>query len=240
MDLIRKTKRSRSFHFAVISLLLSGFASSLRSSFTSLHTNILRMKTKKVNFPPEVADNSTFIHSFFMNLAIEEAKEAARKGEVPIGALVVEENDKEGSYRIVSRGYNMVETTSDATAHAEMTAMRRASKRARNWRLFNKTLYSTMEPCPICLSSAQAFRIHTIVYGAPQVRLGAIESYMRMLDDYTHPFHKIDNVIAGVMQEECSELLKDFFRKKRKEKPRVPMSEYIAMRKPFLHRLRNR
>ena len=175
-----------------------------------------------------------------MNLAIEEAKEAARKGEVPIGALVVEHKDVEGSYRILSRGYNMVETTHDATAHAEVTALRRASKRARNWRLFNKTLYSTMEPCPICLSSAQAFRIHTIVYGAPQVRLGAIKSHMRMLDDYIHPFHTIDEVVPGIMEEECAELLKSFFRQKRKEKPRVPMSEYITVKKPFLSRLRRR
>ena len=173
-----------------------------------------------------------------MDLAIDEAKEAARKGEVPIGALVVErKDDEEGCYRILSRGYNMVETTHDASAHAELTALRRASKRTRNWRLFNKTLYSTMEPCPVCLSSAQAFRIHTVVYGAPQIRLGAITSYMQMLNDYTHPFHTIEEVIPDVMKEECAELLKSFFRKKRKEKPRVPMSEYITVKKPFLSRL---
>jgi len=175
-----------------------------------------------------------------MSLAVEEAKEAGRKGEVPIGAVIVERDEDEGSYRILSRGYNMVETTQDATAHAEVTALRRASKSVQNWRLFNSTLYSTMEPCPICLSSAQAFRIHTVVYGAPQLRLGAIESHMRMLDDYKHPFHAIEDVVPGIMKDECATLLKDFFRKKRKEKPRVPMSEYITVKKPFLSRLRRK
>lgn len=198
------------------------------------------MRTSSVQFPSHVAGNSTFVHSYFMGLAVEEAKEAGRKGEVPIGAVIVKRDENEGSYRILSRGYNMVETTQDATAHAEVTALRRASKSIKNWRLFNNTLYSTMEPCPICLSSAQAFRIHTVVYGAPQIRLGAIESHMRMLDDYTHPFHTIEEVVPGIMKEECAQLLKDFFRKKRKEKPRVPMSEYITVKKPFLSRLRRK
>ncbi len=209
-------------------------------SFSSLRRKVARIGSSNVHFPPELAKNSTFVHNYFMDLAIDEAKEAARKGEVPIGALVVERNDQDGSYRILSRGYNMVETTQDASAHAELIALRRASKKVGNWRLFNKTLYSTMEPCPVCLSSAQAFRIHTIVYGAPQVRLGAVESYMRMLDEHTHPFHTIEEVIPGVMTEECAELLKSFFRKKRKEKPRVPMSEYITVKKPFLSRLRQK
>jgi tRNA(adenine34) deaminase len=224
---------------SLCSLTLFVLAWSTKPSFVSLRRKVARITSSNVRFPPHEAGNSTFIHNYFMNLALDEAKEAGRKGEVPIGALIVERNDDdEGSYRILSRGYNMVETTHDATAHAEMNALRRASKRLNNWRLFNKTLYSTMEPCPVCLSSAQAFRIHTVVYGAPQVRLGAIESYMRMLDDYTHPFHVIEEVIPGVMKEECAELLKSFFRKKRKEKPRVPMSEYITVKKPFLSRLR--
>ena len=224
------------------SLTYFAFSWSTRPSFGSLRRKVARIGSGNVHFPPELADNSTFVHNYFMDLAIDEARQAARKGEVPIGALVVERNDddQEGSYRILSRGHNMVETTHDASAHAELNALRRASKRTRNWRLFNKTLYSTMEPCPVCLSSAQAFRIHTIVYGAPQVRLGAVESYMRMLDDHTHPFHTIEEVIPGVMTEECAELLKAFFRKKRKEKPRVPMSEYITVKKPFLARLRQK
>mmetsp|Transcript_10331 Transcript_10331/g.30225 ORF Transcript_10331/g.30225 Transcript_10331/m.30225 type:complete len:244 (-) Transcript_10331:1180-1911(-) len=207
-------------------------------TYTSLRRRINHMRTSKVDFPSHCAGNATFVHDYFMGLAIEEAKEAGRKGEVPIGAVIVEGDEDEGSFRILSRGYNMVETTQDATAHAEVTALRRASKSIRNWRLFNTTLYSTMEPCPICLSSAQAFRIHTVVYGAPQVRLGAIESHMRMLDDYKHPFHTIEEVVPGVRKEECAGLLKDFFRKKRAEKPRVPMSEYMTVKKPLLSRLR--
>ena len=210
-----------------------------RPSYTSLRRKISRIRTSNIRFPPQLAENSTFIHNHFMNLAVEEAEEAGRKGEVPIGAVIVERKE-DGGYHVLSRGYNMVETTHDATAHAEVVAFRRAAKRTQNWRLFNKTLYSTMEPCPICLSSAQAFRIHTVVYGAPQIRLGAVESHMRMLDDYTHPFHTINEVVPGVMKEECAELLKSFFRKKRKEKPKVPMSQYMTVKKPFLSRLRRK
>ena len=229
------------FHVVIfINGVTRSVSSWTRPSYTSMRRKVVEITTSNVQFPLNQAQNSTFIHNHFMNLAIEEAKEAARKGEVPIGAIIVEQKDDEGSYCILSRGYNMVETSHDASAHAELTAMRRASKRAKNWRLFNKTLYSTMEPCPMCLSSAQAFRIKTIVYGAPQVRLGAIESYMQMLDDHVHPFHAIEEVVPGVMKEECAELLKSFFRKKRKEKPRVKMSEYVTVKKPFLSRLRRK
>ena len=221
------------------SLVYFALSWSTRPSLAPLRRTVARIGSSTVRFPPDLAENSTHVHNYFMDLAIDEAKEAFRRGEVPIGALVVEQDEEEeGCYRIVSRGYNRVETSHDASAHAEMNAMRRASKKNRNWRLFNKTLYSTMEPCPVCLSSAQAFRIHTIVYGAPQVRLGAIESYMNMLEDYTHPFHTIEEVVPGVRKDECAQLLKSFFRKKRIEKPRVPMSEYMTVKKPFLSRLR--
>ena len=108
------------FRGVVILSFLTYFVVSLsiRPSFVSLRRKFARIASSSVYFPPPLAENSTFIHNYFMNLAVEEAKEAGRKGEVPIGALIVERKDEEGSYRIVSRGYNMVETTHDATAHA--------------------------------------------------------------------------------------------------------------------------
>merc|ERR1719162_2843904 len=158
-----------------------------------------------------------------MELAIEEANEAGRRGEVPIGAVIVKQQEEDrNNYHIVSRGFNMVETRHDASAHAEMLALRRAAKQIQNWRLLNMTLYCTLEPCPICLSAIQAFRIQTLVYGAPQVRYGAVESHMRMLDDYQHPSHTIDEVTSGIMKEECAHILKAFFRKRRKEKLNIP------------------
>jgi tRNA(adenine34) deaminase len=190
---------------------------------------------KFVQFP-SVA-NATIVHNYFMGLAIEEAKEAGKRGEVPIGCVIVlrrqpdeERKGKERnnqhhhheSYHVVSRGFNMVETRQDASAHAEMIALRRAAKQIKNWRLLNMTLYCTLEPCPICLSAIQAFRIQSLVYGAPQVRYGAVESHMRMLDDYQHPSHTIDEVTSGIMKEECAHILKAFFRKRRKEKLNIP------------------
>jgi len=140
-----------------------------------------------------------------MEMAIEQANKAGEKGEVPIGAVIVkrQQDDDDGggggsmhtTYHVISRGYNMVETTQDASAHAEMQALRRAAKKIQNWRLLNMTLYCTLEPCPICLSAIQQFRIQTLVYGAPQVRYGAVESHMRILDDYQHPSDTIEEVV---------------------------------------------
>jgi tRNA(adenine34) deaminase len=149
-----------------------------------------------------------------MDLALQQARRAESKGEVPIGALVVERS-AEGDFRILSEACNLVETTCDASAHAELLALRRAAKRVKNWRLANTTLYTSLEPCPMCLAAAQAFRVSSIVYGAPDLRLGAIKTHIRLLD-VTHPFHTIDEVVPGVRENESASLLKSFFRKRRK------------------------
>jgi tRNA(adenine34) deaminase len=201
---------------------------SLRRYFTRRIT-----RTKNVvRFPTLYADNATHVHNHFMEMAIEQAKKAGDKGEVPIGAVIVKHQQDDGgdigigmhTYHVISRGYNMVETIQDASAHAEMLALRRAAKKIQNWRLLNMTLYCTLEPCPICLSAIQQFRIQTLVYGAPQVRYGAVESHMRMLDDYQHPSHTIEEVVSGVMKDECADILKSFFRRRRKERPKLPKS----------------
>jgi tRNA(adenine34) deaminase len=164
-------------------------------------------------------DNHSY-HIKFMKMAMNQARKAERKGEVPIGAVVVERL-QDGSYHVLSQAYNSMETTHDASAHAELLALQKASTKIKNWRLLNTTLYSTLEPCPMCLSAALAFRVSTIVYGAPDLNLGAIQTHMRMLDDYVHPTHTVKEVISGVLEEESSNLMRSFFRKRRKQQPRT-------------------
>lgn len=148
-----------------------------------------------------------------MNLALLQAKQAGEKGEVPIGALIVQRSES-GDPIILSAAHNLVETNHDASSHAELLALRQAAQKIKNWRLLNATLYTTLEPCPMCLSAAQAFRVSKIVYGAPDLRLGAIDTYLRLLD-VRHPIHNIDDVISGVLQEESASLMRSFFRQQR-------------------------
>eukprot|EP00566_Odontella_aurita_P001159 CAMPEP_0113577444 /NCGR_PEP_ID=MMETSP0015_2-20120614/28885_1 /TAXON_ID=2838 /ORGANISM="Odontella" /LENGTH=241 /DNA_ID=CAMNT_0000481051 /DNA_START=186 /DNA_END=907 /DNA_ORIENTATION=+ /assembly_acc=CAM_ASM_000160 len=101
-------------------------------------------------------------------------------------------------YEVLSSAHNLVETTHDASAHAELLSLRSAASATTNWRLLNCTLYSTLEPCPMCLSAAQAFRVDRVVYGAPDLRLGAVESYMTMLEENVHPYHGGMKVKGGV------------------------------------------
>jgi tRNA(adenine34) deaminase len=139
---------------------------------------------------------------------------------------------------IVSTGFNIVERNVDASAHAELVAMRRAAVCLDNWRLRHCTLYTTLEPCPMCLSAALGFRIESIVYGAPDLRLGAIESYQQMLQ-LPHPFHTISTVESGVCQEESARLLRDFFRERRQRGQKALVSSASSHRFFFQRRSRN-
>ena len=121
------------------------------------------------------------------------------------------------SFQILGRASNRVEQDCDASAHAELLAMRHAARYnngATNWRLINATLYTTVEPCPMCLAAAQAFRIGRIVYGAPDLRIGAIDTYLQLLD-VPHPIHTIQNVTRGVYEQQSAELLRSFFQRQR-------------------------
>ena len=150
-----------------------------------------------------------------MALALDEARTAASKGEVPVGAIVVD--DTTGT--VIARAGNAVEASHDATAHAEMLAMRAAAQSLQNWRLQDATLYCTLEPCVVCLGAAYAFRIPSVVYGAPDHRMGAAGSWLDLTEE-THPFHALD-VRGGVCADESSKLLKDFFRERRRAGPRI-------------------
>ncbi|CAB9523893.1 specific adenosine deaminase [Seminavis robusta] len=182
------------------------------------------------------------VDSHFMKLALSQAQQAADRGEVPIGALVVRplpqhhyvNNSNRTQYQILSSASNRVEELRDASAHAEMLALRKAANTMRAWRLLNQTtLYTTVEPCPMCLAAAQGFRVHRIVYGAPDLRVGAIDTYLQLLD-IPHPYHTIQHVVRGVHANESAALMRTFFRKRRKEK----MDKKEASNKSFQWRHR--
>ncbi len=130
-----------------------------------------------------------------MAIALDEARAAAARGEVPVGAVVVD--DATGT--IIARAGNAVEASHDATAHAELRAMRAAAQSVQNWRLQDATLYCTLEPCVVCLGAAGSWlSLHT----------------------ETHPFHSL-HIRGGVCAEESAQFLKDFFRDRRKAGPRI-------------------
>ncbi len=145
----------------------------------------------------------------FMRLAIEEAIKAERKGEVPIGALVVGEGGE-----IISRAHNLRETSSDPTAHAEVVAIREATRKILSWRLSGTTLYVTLEPCVMCMGAIILARIKRLVFGALDPKAGAALSLYNIgIDGKLN--HRI-RVKEGVLKDESTDLLKRFFENIRK------------------------
>ena len=143
--------------------------------------------------------------SNFMRIALEQAQLAASIGEVPVGAVVAREN------KIISSAHNRMEADKDASAHAEILAIRAASKELANWRLEDCVLCVTLEPCTMCLGAIKQARIPTVVFGASDPRLGACGSlYDLSIDPRNGP---VPRIISGFEQEKCSALLKDFFSK---------------------------
>jgi tRNA(adenine34) deaminase len=150
------------------------------------------------------------LHEAFMRIAIEEAQKAGEIGEVPIGAVIVRNGE------IVGRGYNRRETEKDPTLHAEMIAIREASERLGGWRLIGCTLYVTLEPCPMCAGAIVQSRIEQVVYGARDPKAGCAGTLMDLLNEPRFN-HQVPTV-AGVLEDECGQLLKEFFRGLRKKK----------------------
>lgn len=145
----------------------------------------------------------------WMQIAIAEAKKAEEIGEVPIGAIIVQNN------RIVGRGYNRREIDRDPTAHAEMIAIREASQLLGGWRLLNCTLYVTLEPCPMCAGAIVQSRIERVVYGAKDPKAGCAGTLMNLLQE--DRFNHQVQVTPDVLGEQCGRLLTDFFRALRKK-----------------------
>ena len=145
----------------------------------------------------------------FMEEALVEARKAAKLGEVPVGAVVVVKGE------IVSRAHNKVEAKKDATAHAEVLALRRASVALGTWRLNNASRYVTLEPCSMCVGAMVLSRVEKLYLGASDPRQGAAGS---VFDLTAHPdLPHLISVYSGVMSEESKNLLQDFFKTLRKE-----------------------
>lgn len=143
-----------------------------------------------------------------MGRALEAAREAGERGEIPVGALVAREGE------ILAVAANEREASNDPTAHAEVLALRRAAESLGSWRLTGCTLYATLEPCPMCAGAAHSARISRLVYAAPDPKAGAAGTLYDLPSDnrLNHTFP----VCAGLLETESSELLRSFFRSRRK------------------------
>jgi tRNA(adenine34) deaminase len=144
----------------------------------------------------------------FMALALAEAKKAGQMNEVPIGAVVV---DSEGN--VTAAAHNQVITQADVTAHAEILAMRAACAAANNYRLPGTTLFVTVEPCPMCMGAIIHARVERLVFGAFDSKWGAAGSFYNFAAD--DRFNHQPDVISGVCEEACRQLMQEFFRAKR-------------------------
>lgn len=144
----------------------------------------------------------------YMKLALKEAHKAAAIDEVPVGAVIVL-NDK-----VIARGFNKREINNDPLGHAEMIAIRKASKKLNNWRLVNCELYVTVEPCAMCAGAIMWSRLKRVVYGTGDPKGGAMGEVFNLFDERI--VNHIPEIKGGVLAKECKEVIQSFFRNKRK------------------------
>jgi tRNA(adenine34) deaminase len=145
---------------------------------------------------------------FYMQRALELARAAAARGEVPVGALVV----RGGA--VIAESANRREEAKDPTAHAELLAIQAAARELGGWRLTGTTLYVTLEPCAMCAGALVLARVERLVYGADDPKAGAVRSLYRLVED-ERLNHRLE-VVRGVLAAECGELLREFFRRRRR------------------------
>lgn len=150
---------------------------------------------------------------YYMQMAIDEALKAQALGEVPIGAIIVHDD------QVIARAHNLRETSQNAITHAEILTIQDACKEIGSWRLEETTLYVTLEPCPMCAGAILQSRIPRVVYGARDPKGGCVDSLYRLLNDPR--FNHECDVTEGVMVEECGEMLTSFFRGIRERKKRL-------------------
>lgn len=148
-------------------------------------------------------------HDDYMRLALEEAHKAAAMGEIPIGAVIVYNGE------VISAAHNMRELCQDGTAHAEIIAIREACKKLGRWRLSGCDLYVTVEPCPMCSGAIVNSRINRVIYGCPDVKAGGAESIFNIINN-PNLNHNAE-VISGICEAECAQIMKDFFKRRRQE-----------------------
>ncbi|NLI67049.1 MAG: nucleoside deaminase [Bacilli bacterium] len=146
----------------------------------------------------------------FMRLAIEEAKKAEKKGEVPIGAVIVKDGE------VVSTGHNERETTQKTLRHAELIAIEKANEKLNSWRLEDCTMYVTLEPCPMCAGALVQARMKRVVYGAKDPKAGCVGTLMNLVTE--ERFNHQLKWTGSVLEEECGMMLTNFFKKLREKK----------------------
>ena len=144
----------------------------------------------------------------FMTLALEEALRAYHENEIPIGAVLIDEDGI-----LIARDHNRIEQLGDATAHAELLTLRAASRKLKRRRLTNCTLYSTVEPCAMCAGALVLCRVKRLVYGATDSKFGAAESLFNVVNNPALNHQLL--VTAGVMEEDCRDLMRNFFTERR-------------------------
>jgi len=154
----------------------------------------------------------------YMRVALEEARKAYQKGEVPVGAILVKRN------KVLSRDHNRCIGLNDPTAHAEMLVLRKAGKILKNYRLNNTVMYVTAEPCLMCAAAMVHSRISRLVYGTIEPKFGAVESRFRLLQSDALN-HRIE-AVGGILKKECAEVLKGFFKERRHNIKEVRSREF--------------
>ena len=149
------------------------------------------------------------IHERWMREALKQAAAAGSRGEVPVGAIIVADG------KMIACGSNRPIGSSDATAHAEIVALRAASQSTQNYRLPGNTLYVTIEPCTMCVGAMLHARIERLVFGAREPRAGAVVSQLRLLNEQF--FNHQITVVEGILADQCADLLQNFFKAKRQD-----------------------
>ena len=144
---------------------------------------------------------------YFMKEALKEAKKAYKKLEVPVGVVIVKDNN------IISRAYNKKEEKNNPTQHAEIIAIEKACKKLKNWRLNGCQMYVTLEPCPMCAGAIVNSRIEKVYIGTKDEKTGACGSKLNLLQEYN--FDTQVEIEIGLLQDECKNILKDFFKELR-------------------------
>jgi tRNA(adenine34) deaminase len=142
----------------------------------------------------------------YIKLALKEAKKALLKDEVPIGCVIVKDN------KIVSRGHNLRETKKNVTKHAEMVAIEKACKKLDSWRLVGCEIYVTLEPCAMCAGAIYQARISRVIFGADDPKGGALGGNF---DLYKEKLNHYPEVVKGILKEECSSIISNYFKRKR-------------------------
>ncbi len=163
---------------------------------------------------PINSDSMVTRHIRYMQLAIEEAKKAGQKAEVPIGAVLVAESGD-----LLSRSYNQTISLADPTAHAEVLALRAGAQKLSNYRLLNTTLYVTVEPCIMCMGAIVHARVARLVFGTSDPKWGAAGSLYNLAADKR--LNHQPEILSGICQDECRRLMQDFFRDRRTKAAKI-------------------